>query len=789
MNAQELLDKYIKYNSKITFDIFKLMYQTLIDLGFTSPHNVEESFKEFSGNYPYFVMKLYNDMPYFNQYTNNLIEQSEISVEDLLGYNPFESFTLPEKWRIKVQEMKNTPEEIVNWRLKIVMCGPWTTPGYLYNDGYHRTKIDQEYIEITLEQFKQYVLKEPIMTKSSKPFPTHWCIELNKETIPIVGVYYNKKHLSDPTCDTYTGYGAIGCYVKSHNGQNEYIKNGYTSCSFYGEPSDSYPEITLEQFKEFVMNEPVKIETISESKVEENVPEYVECFYSDTDAFIINKIYKCEPLSSPDNLSLNSERGLKKSLPYEGSLWKFKSSTKEAFEAQNKPKSIEKWSVGSYIVPLQDRLLTRDEPLIKGKPYQITKRSSVPYIMCEKGMEINFCDDSYTEITEGIKWFATLTEAEEFAKTLVKSGENNIERKEGTDEVIIDKPKQVLKQAVHCKTQEEWNFACDKYDKPSSTKKDFPTDNTFNYTGKFYGWNNLEYYITNGYQIISFQEWCDLNGYKMKKTRFQAGDYVVSLRPESLSTSSIKHNYCYIQDKDDNNISIGGATMYEEDPHYARLATPEEIGEYNRIGKPYDVTTLQPKTINTYCLNIGDKLDARIIAAWEKKGFNYFSDSKEGWVFGNGLAYDKNRKIESFKIIDGVVGFLISGTLNIYLRAEGFKEFSDNYYTENISNFKVGSWYKYNGYYLKYSKISNKNLFTASEYIDTRDNEFKDKLTNFTCGIADGSKELVTNLSVIQQYLPEGHPDLVNTVNKEVKDISKTSTIRVTSREVKRIKI
>ena len=146
-------------------------------------------------------------------------------------------------------------------------------------------------------------------------------------------------------------------------------------------------------------------------------------------------------------------------------------------------------------------------------------------------------------------------------------------------------------------------------------------------------------------------------------------------------------------------------------------------------------------------------------------------------------------------------------------------------------------------------------------------------MIDFTCGIADGSKKLVTNLSVIQQYLPEGHPDkivknpifeagkwyrvtdgknkaigkslwyvkspkvidniiiceeywysgslikdgnfgtlgeysftevplseiqgflpdghpdLVTTGNKEVKDISKTFTIRVTSKEVKRIKI
>ena len=116
MNAQELLDKYIKYNSKITFDIFKLMYQKLIDLGFTSPHTVENAFKEFSGRFKYFTLKLYDGEKYFNQYNTNLTEQSEISVEDLLGYNPFESFKLPEKWYVKVTGDSINYPELAKWR-------------------------------------------------------------------------------------------------------------------------------------------------------------------------------------------------------------------------------------------------------------------------------------------------------------------------------------------------------------------------------------------------------------------------------------------------------------------------------------------------------------------------------------------------------------------------------------------------------------------------------------------------------------------------------------------------
>ena len=99
---------------------------------------------------------------------------------------------------------------------------------------------------------------------------------------------------------------------------------------------------------------------------------------------------------------------------------------------------------------------------------------------------------------------------------------------------------------------------------------------------------------------------------------------------------------------------------------------------------------------------------------------------------------------------------------------------NDNYYLTA----EVNNDYKYNMF--RMNNISNVNI---------ENNEFKDNLINFTCGDADSSKELVTDLSVIQGFLPDGHPDLVTTGNKEVKDISKTFTIRVTSKEVKRIKI
>ena len=64
--------------------------------------------------------------------------------------------------------------------VNIAMCGTWVSPGYLYNDGYHTPENDQKATEIILGQFRQYVLKKPLIPKPIKPFPTQWCIELNK---------------------------------------------------------------------------------------------------------------------------------------------------------------------------------------------------------------------------------------------------------------------------------------------------------------------------------------------------------------------------------------------------------------------------------------------------------------------------------------------------------------------------------------------------------------------------------------------------------------------------------
>lgn len=92
-----------------------------------------------------------------------------------------------------------------------------------------------------------------------------------------------------------------------------------------------------------------------------------------------------------------------------------------------------------------------------------------------------------------------------------------------------------------------------------------------------------------------------------KKKMFYEGDYIVTLDVED-GWNCARKNYCFKQRVDNKGIypavdlkgSTGnghGAMSFDKKEYLKdwRYATPEEAAEYERIGRPYDVTTLQKK--------------------------------------------------------------------------------------------------------------------------------------------------------------------------------------------------
>lgn len=177
---------------------------------------------------------------------------------------------------------------------------------------------------------------------------------------------------------------------------------------------------------------------------------------------------------------------------------------------------------------------------------------------------------------------------------------------------------------------------------------------------------------------------------KTKKEMFYEGDYIVTLINDG---DCGKVNYCSKQRKDSSSLNpVIDTKGYHHNSNWEflasdtsntkwRYATPEEIAEYERIGKPYDVTTLHKQP-----------------------------------------------------------------------------------------NFVVGKWYKYNNWYIKYSHTDIDNIFVSSEEISpSKVHEYCKSLF----GECNSEKVELTDLSEIQQYLPEGHPDKIAFLKEQYENIQK----------------
>lgn len=74
-----------------------------------------------------------------------------------------------------------------------------------------------------------------------------------------------------------------------------------------------------------------------------------------------------------------------------------------------------------------------------------------------------------------------------------------------------------------------------------------------------------------------------------------------------------------------------------------------------------------------YGLKVGDILPEDIINKWPKNDAHYyFTEWKKSKA-----CFIGDRKIKSFKVLNGILGFEVSGTSGVFLKAEGFKEFKE----------------------------------------------------------------------------------------------------------------
>ena len=157
-----------------------------------------------------------------------------------------------------------------------------------------------------------------------------------------------------------------------------------------------------------------------------------------------------------------------------------------------------------------------------------------------------------------------------------------------------------------------------------------------------------------------------------EKPEFKIGDWVVVLESDLFYGNSEKCAQQINRIYFDNSLPYilkfkdGHTNSYKD----IRKATQEEIDSVTK-----------PKEITEYAgLKIGDKLPEEIINKWRVCDDNYTSATDTHWFRKLGeFGFISDRFIVSFKEINGFIGFLVSDTDNVYLKADGFKEFMDSY--------------------------------------------------------------------------------------------------------------
>lgn len=254
---------------------------------------------------------------------------------------------------------------------------------------------------------------------------------------------------------------------------------------------------------------------------------------------------------------------------------------------------------------------------------------------------------------------------------------------------------------------------------------------------------------------------------------FKKDDYIVTLTLTDgvKDYNCAKPNYCFKQRADGIEIKpcvdMSGSTSnghsimtFDKKRTLSdwRYATSEEITEYERIGKPYDVTTLKNKTSEVpikWKVKITTDNLAYINKARELYGKykNPISDDDYDYILN-----DSDIKLQGGGNDSKYTEILFIDFQKIYpvdMETSVKKEIS-------TSNYIKGKWYKLttglwtisDNWYIKFKEINEAGTVMSSEYIH---NAFVVKEGNF--GKLGEYTLIEISLEDIQTYLPDGHVD------------------------------
>ena len=755
-----LKGKYLKYSPEITFEVFKLVWDKLISLGYKSfnSYSVEYRYDEFKGKYPYF--KESTNIPLeFNCY-NAIRDFKETTVQEILGYNPFikETTTVKDWNKVTEEELLEEAKRRypVGCKVKLISRN---TGGDFKNEVrftkykfYGNSKRKQLFVDGNLLLFHEGVWAE------IKSIPEVEAEEIIPEYIECI----------KPQCGYFIPGNIYKVLDTEHISCCKIISN--IKCSDYEPGHGLYVSLTDTSYFKPSTKEAYDAQNKVEEKFQFIVGKWYKCKDYDyiikyfgiekskhgnavlySDLIDWNKNYKSYPegvtgvgyAHNKHWCELTDLSEIQQYLP-DGHIDKIvKHDDKQISEEPTRPKSVKEWSVDTCGVIIANKSnITRYKPFKIGFIDKIVSVSNNILVEFEKFLSYKPYDLSYSDGVE-FKRFATKAEAEEFAKSLVTT----------------------LKQAVHCKTIEEYKFTKEKLGAPFY-KNAYIKEGSVITLDKIGCTISLDNFVSeySDYKLLSFQEWCDLNGYKMKVeqplkqvvqcTTHEEWDFVISKLSSSSKLSRQRNKFEKFIKENPNGIAINTVEDLWSDIDYWKEEGYQILSFQKWCGlNEYKMESKQPlkQMDNSRIFEVGDyvvitksninwisRMDSEIgkvvkITEIDSDGYiTYRGEPK--WSFGvydNHFRHATQEEIEDLKTVstgildESYIGKFISFNCGkcfydeaLIIRESGYIYLLNNCYSNNNGHINK-SIYKYS---LKFSNLAEvESICTDIKLLNTEE--------------------------------------------------------------------
>lgn len=196
--------------------------------------------------------------------------------------------------------------------------------------------------------------------------------------------------------------------------------------------------------------------------------------------------------------------------------------------------------------------------------------------------------------------------------------------KEAYDSQFKAKEPVMEKEAIHCKTQEEWDIVTNFHKISWTTAKwsDYKQESCINIARKSY--MNKEWYVKSSYKVLSFQEWASKVGYK-KAEESLVGRYLKAIKPFDFFSVLKPGDYIKIIKGHSSDLKERGKCLEVE--KYGSFA-PERVvrtGEFELMPVGFSPEVKLDEG-QFYKFKVGDKVIGN--SKCNKK----YNITKEGWI-------------------------------------------------------------------------------------------------------------------------------------------------------------